>query len=172
MSTATINALLSALTSRDSFVTLRKTQIESYLGTVTQDPGTGDVSGSGLYFERWSFIQLRLNILGGSLFSLRGFERAQNAQDEQIANANTAKATYESALKCSAFSAPATNTQFISVKNSSGFMPGDTIFVIADDQPELIRTIESISDNRIKLTQTVPANYRDSSFGRIYKDLT
>lgn len=172
MSTVTVNALLSALNSRNSFITLRKTQIEGYLGTVNQDLGTGDVTGSGLYYERWNFIQLRLNILGGSLFSLRGFERAQNAQDEQIANANTAKTTYELAIKCSAFSAPATNTQFISVKNSDGFMSGDTIFIIADDQPELTRTIESVDGNRLKLTQVIPANYRDSSFGRIYKDLS
>lgn len=172
MSTTTVNTLLSAFISRDAFVSSRKAQIEGYLGTVNQDLGTGDVTGAGLYFERWGFVQLRLNILGGSLFSLKGFDRAQSAQDEQISNANTAKSTYESTLKCSAFSAPATGTHFLSLKSSTGFAVGDTVFVIAEDQPELVRTIESIDGNRLKLTETVPANYKDSAFGRVYKDLS
>lgn len=172
LSTATINTLLSALSARLSFGTTRQAQINGYLGSVTQNLSTAEVTGSGFYFERWSFIQLRLNLLGGSLIAVKGYDRAQVAQDDQIANVNSAKAAYELILKCSAFAAPATGTKYLSVKSSAGFAVGDNVFVIADGQQELVRTIEAISGNRITLGQPVPANYRDNAFGRIYKDLS
>lgn len=161
-----------ALIARQTFITTRQTQLNGYLGTMVQDLSTGDVSGSGLYFERWSFIQLRLNLLGGSLTGLKGFDRAQTAQDDQIANINNSKATYELILKCSALSAPATGTNYVSLKSSSGFSVGDTVYVMADDQQELMRTIQSIDGNRLLLGQPVPANYRDTQFARVYKDLS
>jgi hypothetical protein len=172
LSTANINALLTALSNRGTFATTRSGQLSGYLGSITQNLSSGDVTGSGLYFERFSFIQLRLNLLGGSLITLKGYERANNAQDDQISNINAAKATYELILRCSAFSAPATGTKFLSVKSTTGLSAGDNVYVIADGQPELTRTIESVSGNRIVFGQPIPANYKDSSFGRVYKDLT
>lgn len=172
LQTSQITALLSALTARLTFASSRQSQLTSYLGSITQDLSTGDVTGDGLYFERWSFIQLRLNMLGGSLFALKGYERAQGAQDDQIANINAANATYSLILKTTAFAAPASGTEFLNVKSTAGFSVGDNVFVIADGQPELVRSIKAIDGNRVTLGQPVPANYRDSSFGRMYKDLT
>lgn len=172
LSTATINGLLSALSARTTFIGTRKTQLEGYLGSITQNLSTAETTGTGLYFERWSFVQLRLNMLGGSLVALKGYERAEVAQNEQIANITQSKQTYELILKCSAFASAASGTKFITVKDASGFSVGDNVFVIADEQEELIRTIEEIDGNRLKLGQIVPANYRDVSFGRVYKDLS
>jgi hypothetical protein len=172
LSTTIINTLLTALTTRTSFVSTRSSQLSGYLGSITQNLSTGDTTGTGLYFERWSFVQLRLNLLGGSLITIKGFDRGQTAQEDQITNLNAAKATYELILKCSAFAAPATGTKYLNVKSSAGFSVGDSVFVMADDQQEIVRTIEAINGNRITFGQPIPANYRDSSFGRIYKDLS
>lgn len=171
LSSTYISTFVSALSTRLSFASTRQSQLTTYLGSVTQDLSTGNFTGSGLYYERWSFIGLRLNMLGGSLITLRGFERAQGAQDDQISNITTAKATYELILRCTAFSAPATGTKYLSVKSTSGFSVGDNVFVMADNQQELVRTIEAIEGNRIIFGQIIPANYRENSFGRVYKDI-
>ena len=169
---ADVSTLVSALTTRSAFNTTRQSQLGGYLGSLTQNLTTGNVTGSGFYFERWSFLQLRLNMLGGSLLALKGFERALVAQDDQIANIESGKAAYELILRCTGFAAPANNTKYLHVKSSAGFSVGDSVFVIADDQEEIVRTIDLIEGNRIRLGQPVPANYRDSAFGRIYKDLS
>jgi hypothetical protein len=169
---ADIAALTTALGTRSTFNTTRQSQLGGYLGTMTQNLSTGDVTGSGFYFQRWSFLQLRLNMLGGSLLALKGFERALTAQDEQIANVNAGKAAYELVLQCTGFAAPGNGTKYLHVKSSAGFSVGDNVFVTADDQEELIRTIDLIEGNRIRLGQPVPSNYRDQAFGRIYKDLS
>ncbi len=171
MSSAEITALKNALTARASFSSTRTSQVTAYLGSITQDLGTGNVTGTGLYYERWAFIQLRLNLLGGSLVALKGFDRVDTAQDEQIANINSAKAAYELLLKCTPLAAKASGTKYIHVKSSQGFSVGDTVYIITDGQAELTRNIRAIDGNRITLGQDVPANYRETPFGRMYKEL-
>ena len=169
---AELNILKAAISSRASFIVTRQAQLIGYLGSVTQDLSTGEVTGVNLYFERWSFIQLRLALLGGSLLALKGFERAESAQNDQISNYNIAVAAYALFLKCSQFQAPATGTKFISVKSAADFVVGDNVFIISETQPEIVRSIASIVGNRIELGQPVPENYRHTDFARIYKDLS
>lgn len=167
-----INILKSAISARAAFVGTRQTQLISYLGSITQDPSTGETTGSGLYFERWSFIQLRLNMLGGSLFALKGYERAGKAQDEQISNIKLANASYALFLTCSQFQSPATGTKYVSVKDASKFAVGDNVYIVSNSQPEIGITIAAIVGNRIEFGQIVPANYREGEFARVYKDLS
>jgi hypothetical protein len=68
-------------------------------------------------------------------------------------------------------SAPANNTKFIQVKDASGFLAGDTIYIITESQEELTRKIVSINGNRIELGEPVPAKYRESELGRVYKEV-
>jgi hypothetical protein len=167
-----IDALKNELIARASFVTVRAGQLNGYLGTLTQSLSTGDVTGSGLYFERWSFLQLRLNLLGGSLIDLKGYDSAINAQNDQISNILSSKATYELLLTCSIMAAPGNGTKFLHLKSAVGFSVGDTVYIVTEDQPEIQRNIEAIDGNRLTLGQPVPANYRESALGRVYKDLT
>ncbi len=103
--------------------------------------------------------------------ALKGFDRVDTAQDEQIANINSAKAAYELLLKCTPLAAKASGTKYIHVKSSQGFSVGDTVYIITDGQAELTRNIRAIDGNRITLGQDVPANYRETPFGRMYKEL-
>lgn len=167
-----LTTLGSVMTSRLSFITTRLSQLSTNLGSITQSLVDGTATGSGFYFERFQFLELRLNILGGSLVALRGFARAMVAQDDQIANITNSTSIYQTLLTCSIFAAPSSGTKTINVKNATGFAIGNNVFLVSDTQPEVVRTIQSIDGNRITLGQEVPATYRPNEFARVYKDIS
>jgi len=167
-----LDTLEAALISRQTFVTSRVGQLNSNLGSITQDLTTGNVTGSGLYFERWNFIQLRLNLFGGSLVAFKGFEKAIEAQNAQQAQIDLAKNSYTSLLTTSALSAPTNGTKVVHVKSSAGFLVGDNVYIVSDTQDEILRTIESIDGNRIVVGVEVPPKYRPAEAARLYKDIS
>ncbi len=169
---ANLTTFKNAASSRLTFVNNRFAQIGALLGNINQNLTTADATGSGWYYQRWNYILLRLNLLGGSLIEVKGFERGMTAQDQQIANVDFVKNTYLNLVFCSALSAPANGTKIVYAKDSSGFSVGDQVFIISDDQEELVRSIQAINGPRITLGESVPAKYRPEQNARIYKDLT
>lgn len=170
LQTAVINALISALNNRSSFIATRIVQLNTNLGTISQDLMTGEVSGTGLYIDRLRFIQLRLNLLGGSLITVLSNTRALAAQEEQKNNILNAAASYASFLKTSALTAPSNGTRFINVKDASLFAVNDRIYIISESQEEVQAVIQNISGNRIELAQPLAPKYRETELARIYKD--
>jgi len=168
-----LDALENAITSRLAFVNARIDQIaDTNLGSLTQNLTNGDVTGSGLYFERWNFLLLRLNTFGGSLFTLKGFEQAINAQNAMQAQIDLSKNTYSTLLTASILSAPSNGTKVLHLKNIGDIDIGDTIFLVSDTQEELQLTVASVDGNRITVNREVPAKYRPAEFARVYKDKT
>lgn len=164
--------LKNAILARQAFVGTRITQLDTNLGTINQNLSNGDATGSGLYFERWGFLGLRLNFFGGSLLSFKGFDKsiaAQNALQSQI---DLAKTTYSQLLTCTILSAPSNGTKILHLKNKGDLAPGDSIFLVSESQEETKLTIVSIDGNRIVVDKEVPAKYRPAELARIYKDKT
>lgn len=167
---ATLNT---AISTRASYISTRSGQIVTNLGSISQDLNTGALnSSSGLYGQRYSFLLLRLDSLGGSLSKLAGLQTATAAQDSIIANILSTKATYLSIIPTSPLKAPANGTEVISLVTPSLFDVGDSVYVFAEGQEELKRAIKSISGDNITLNDVVPSKYRNDSGARIYKDLT
>ena len=164
----------SEITARQTFITSRISQLlsDTYLGGVTQDLNSGEITAAtGFYGRRFRIIETRLNLMGGSLSKLKGFDSAQKAQDElKNSNAN-AELAYGSILVASAFRAPSVGTGTIHVLDGSGFSPGDSVFVVADDQDEISATINSINGNTIFLDTLIPKKYRQDAGARLYKVL-
>lgn len=167
---AALDALELALTSRQSFVSTRVSQINGYLGNITQDLNTGDFTGSGFYFQRWNFVSLRLNFFGGSLIALTGFDQAINAQGAFQGQTELAKDTYSSILTTSLLAAPSNGTPSLSLREIGDLVVSDKVFLISDTQEELILTIASVSGKRITVNRPIPAKYRPEEFARVYKD--
>lgn len=161
-----------AMLSRESFRLTREGQINGYLGDITQDISTGNVTGTGFYINRWNFVVLRLNFFGGSLIALAGFDTALNAIDQRNDQIDLAKNSYSTILTTSLLSAPTNGTKNIWVKSSAGFLAGDTVYIISETQEELKRTIESVDGNRLVLGREISAKYRPEEIARVYKDLT
>ena len=161
-----------AVIARLNFVNNRFAQIGALLGNINQNLSTGEATGSGWYFQRWIYILLRLNLLGGSIIEVKGFERGLAAQDEQIVNVEFVKNTYLNIVRASSLTAPTNGTTTVYLKDPAGFVVGDQVYIVSDDQEELVRSIKSIDGPRIILGQPVPAKYRLEQNARVYKDLT
>lgn len=164
-------ALQTALSSRSSFTTTRSGQLNANLGSIAQNLDTGNVTGSGMYLQRYSFLTLRLNALAGTLTQLLSLQGGSNAQTSIIANIQSTKATYQTILSVSLFSASASANPVIHVIDASLFNPGDFVYVFSETQVEIPMAIKSINGNAITLNDSVPAKYTTSNNARIYKTL-
>lgn len=171
---AELNALKNEISARQTFISTRISQLEGddFLGSVTQDFSSGEIQDTkGLYGDRYRVIETRLNLMGGSLNKLKGFERGQNAQEQLKASNDNAAQAYTTVIAATAFRAPAAGTGTIHVLDASQFSPGDSVFVVANNQQELSGTISSISNNTVFLDFSVPKKYRQNAGARLYKIL-
>lgn len=167
---AQLTALSAALNARLTFITTRLSQLNIILGSITQDITTGNIiSSSGLYGQRYSYLNLRLNVLTGSLSILLAYQNSYNAQSSQISSLQANQMTYLGVVPTTALSASATGTSTIQVTSSSLFSNGDTVYIMADTQTELTRAIASINGNSIVLNDIVPSKYQVTDNLRMYK---
>lgn len=165
-----LNTLELAITNRQTFVGVRVMQIDTNLGTINQNLMTGDFTGTGLYFERWNFIGLRLNFYGGSLIAYNSLNKSIEAQTAFQDQITLSISTYATVLTCSPLSAKTNGTKNVHLKSASGFLPGDTVYLIANSQEELVLKVESINGNTLVVGTPVPAKYLPSDSARLYKD--
>ncbi len=166
-------ALQSALNARASFLITRTSQLNTNLGTIVQDINTGEIiSSSGFYGQRYGFLSLRLNALGGSLTQLANMKSAISAQNSIKANIASNASIYYSILPTSSFKAPANATAIVHLNDVSFLSTGNTVFVVADNQEELQRAVKSISGNMVTLNDVIPSKYTTAANVRLYKDLT
>lgn len=167
-----LSVLKNEITARLSFIPTRAAQINTNLGSVVQDISTGNItSSSGFYGDRMSILNLRLNLMNGSLRKVEGLKLGEKAQDEATNSNANAASVYGSVMKVSAFKAPATGISTIHVKDATGFAVADSVYVISDTQLEIPATIVAVSGNAITLSVNIPAKYRQNENARIYKEL-
>lgn len=161
------------ITSRTSFVSTRLSQISGYLGTVGQNLSTGELtgSGSGFYDQRFKIINLRINLLGGSLSKKLSMQKGKDTQDDLKTSNNNVLDVYSGIMNVSSLKAPASNTGTIHVSDGSLFSNGDFVYIVAQDQEELSGNIVSVSGNTIFLDISVPQKYTQNNQARIYKIL-
>jgi hypothetical protein len=167
-----LTALQNALNNRLTFLSAtRVSQINGYLGNLTQDMNTGELTSStGFYGKRYQFLLLRLNRLGGSLFKVKGADTALSAQDGLISAALNNKNTYSTLLRVSPLTAPSNGTNAVVVKDSSGFSVGDSVYLVSNSQDELFAKITAIEPNsRLRLSIDIPPTYLPAEMARIYK---
>lgn len=166
-------ALQTAVNARSSFQSTRLSQLTTVLGNITQDLSTGELTAStGLYGKRYGFLLLRLHALDGSLSKLKALQNGKSAQDSIKANIANTKNTYLSILPTSLLKAPGNGTNSITLVDTSFLSPGDTVYVTAEGQDELLRAVKSVSNDTVILNDVIPAKYRAAEKGRLYKDLT
>ena len=168
-----LSALQTAVNTRSSFQTTRLSQLSTVLGTLVQDLSTGELTTStGLYGKRYGFLLLRLHALDGSLSKLKALQNGKSSQDSIKANITNTKNTYMSILPTTLLKAPGNGSTSITLVDTSFLSPGDTVYVTAEGQEELLRAVKSISNDTVVLNDVIPAKYRAAEKGRLYKDLT
>lgn len=170
--TDVFNTLKAEITARLAFIVTRITELNTNLGSITQSLTDGSITAStGLYGERFPFINLRLNLMSGTLKRLENFKLGQRSQDEAI-NFNTqALSAYSSVMFATTLVAPSTGSDKIHLKDASGISVSDSIYITANEQAEIALTVLAKTGNMIQVSQEVSQKYRTDNLSRVYKIL-
>jgi hypothetical protein len=170
--TDVFNTLKNEITARLSFITGRITEVSTNLGDIVQNNSNGQItSSSGLYGARFPFINLRLNLMAGTLKKLEGLKLGQRAQDESIDFNAAAGSAYGSIMFATILAAPSTGGDKIHLKDASGISVGNSIYLVANEQQEIVLTVLAKTGNMIQVSQEVSQKYRTDNLSRVYKIL-
>lgn len=169
---AQLAALTTALNNRTTFLTTRVSQLNTNLGSVSQNIDTGDYTGSGFYKSRLDYLNLRINVMTGSLTALVNDQQSIAAQTQISGNLKDQKSIYMSILPTTKFAVSGNGTAVISLVNASFYGPGDLVYIASDTQDELTRAIKAINGNSVLLDSPVPAKYTVLDNTRFYKDIS
>lgn len=165
-----ITPIQSEVTARTSFNTIRNTQITTALGNISQ-AGDGSFTGTGVYFLRFTQINLRINLVGGPLTEYYEKNLAVSALGEIANTAVATSVTYNTELRTEPLAANATGSNTVSVASITGLAVSNPIFIVADSLSELSGTITAINGLNITVSFAVPNTYTKALKARLYKQL-
>lgn len=169
---AQLSVLTSVLAARNTFLTTRVSQLNTNLGSISQNITTGDYTGSGFYKQRFDYLNLRLNIMTGSLTALVSDQQSITAQTQIQSNLVDQKNIYMTIVPTTKLAASGNGTAIISLVDASFYSPGDSVFIVSDTQDELVRAIKSINGKSVQLNDVVPTKYTTLDNVRFYKDIS
>ena len=165
-----LSDLQSEMDSRVPKIVSRIAAINTALGALTQNPD-GTSTGGGEYFEMFKWLDLRINIAGGSLSSYYGLGMAEGVFEQQISQTETKEAEYNSVFNLELFTRDGDGTATIGVVDSSGFSIGDEVKIIANGQVVLTYIIIDVVANEIELDGIVSSDYALGGQARAVKRL-
>ena len=170
---AELNILKAEITARETFLVTRDGELSTNLGDITQNTDGSIASQSGLYGDRYTALDLRINLITGFLTLQFGGELGQRALNESVDNNNTALGLFDIKLKVSKFISAGNGSTIIHVEDNTEFNPLDSIFIVSDNQSELIGQVLTKSGaNQITLDISISNRYNDVDNSRIVKDLS
>jgi hypothetical protein len=154
---------------RQSFIPTRIAQITTSLGNVTVTGTT--FTGSGLYFERYTWLNTRINRLSGSATRYFTIALAISTLQTLLANNQALLAQYNAYFTTKAITTNDTTT-IIQVSDTTGLSIGDKVSVVSNTQPTLARAIMNIQGTtQLVLDVGIPNTYLVSDLARVYKTL-
>ena len=165
-----ITPLQNEVTARTSFSTTRNAQITTALGSIAQ-AGDGSFTGVGIYFLRFTQINLRINLVGGPLTEYYEKNLAVSALTEIASTAVATSVTYNTELRMEPLTASAAGTNIVSVASITGLAVTNSIYIVADSLSELSGTITAINGLNITVSFVVPNTYTTALRARLYKQL-
>jgi len=169
---AMLSALKTAIQTRQTFVATRVSQIAGNLGGVTQ-AANGDINATtGFYGERFRLIELRLNLMNGSLNTVTGLTKAIDAQGQAKKSNENAAIAYSSVISVSSITSKTNGSRYVNVKDASIFSIKDVVYIKAVGKPEIQTSIVGKVGNRLEVAKNITQGYNLENLGRVYKDLT
>jgi len=168
---ASISPISSEITARQAFMTGRITEIVTALGSVSQSGDTySGVTGSP-YFERYKWLNVRINKASGSA---RRYFAADDGQAflGMLASDNTAvKNEYDAYFLTKAITF-VDETTIVQVTDTTGLSVGNQITVVSETQGEIVRAIMAVmGTTQLKLDKPIPNSYLVGDQARIFKTL-
>ena len=100
---------------------------------------------------------------------MAGLQGASGAQDSIKDNILYTKGVYETILRAALLKAPGNGTNIVQLADASFLSVGDTVYIYAEDQEELLRGVKAINGFAVTLNDVVPSKYRPIDKARLYK---
>ena len=163
-----LNKLDTALRARDLEITTRSNQIDTKLGTVTQDPKGNILTSTGFYGERAVALNIRLNAIGGSLTVFLQNGLGVEALGEQKKIALDTESFLRQTLEVSELTAHANGTGFLFLSTPTNFNVGQNVFVCANDQDEIPVKILEKTSTYIRVEPSISPKYKITNKTRVY----
>ena len=169
-SDANLAPLQAAFAARPAAITARAGEITTALGNVAQNPD-GSFSGAGHYQSHFSFTNIRINRIEGSLVKYYGADQARRAMEQKIATLESKGEEYDEIFVITRLTADTDGTNIIKVTSAAGLSNGDSIKIMDDVQPVIVRSIVNIVGLDVQVDSPVPVGYLESKIARVVKQL-
>lgn len=165
--------ILASITSRTADRTARISEINTFLGSVSQ-AADGSYSGSGVYLDLYRVIDARIAFASGTLFSVNQLAMGVQVFDKKIEAGNNQLAQYRATFALTRILNDTVLGQInfevdSTVDPAGAFSIGDAVYVLDNASLVYSRTITQINGNFIKLNQGIPAVLTIQALARITK---
>jgi hypothetical protein len=170
---AGLTAFRPSVVVRVAQVIARIAQLITALGSVT-DNGDGTYTvATGAAAFKYEWADRRVNKSYGSLSQQNNTNETRNIIVQQLASSTDAYDNYSDVMLASAFKEEPDGTRSITVKDTTGFLAGDAIYVTDEENVELPGNILGVfpSTLRIDLDIEIPVTYTTDNLVRLYKVL-
>jgi hypothetical protein len=154
------------LTTRSGQLSARITEITTALGSPVQ-AADGVVTGAGAYKTYYENVSLRINLTKGTLIGFYTADTGIRIAANQIALAQTEAARNSQAYAVRVFSNDANNSSAVKLKDVSGLSNGQSVKIMANDQPVINTTITGINDLEVSLGASIPNTYTAAQQARL-----
>lgn len=174
---ASIAPISAEITARQAFIPTRITEIVTALGSTSNDAlfQSGDTFGTNSpnnpYFNRYKWLNFRINRQSGSLRRYYAAQQASGAVTQLLSDNNLIKAEYNGYFltKAVIFN---DGSDILHLKDLTGLSVSDTVTIVSETQVEITRTVVAImGTTQVKLSAAVPATYMTTDVARLFKTL-
>lgn len=166
-----IGNLNTALSTRSGQRTSRISEIGTALGSVSQTASDGKFTGTGQYGKLFKWLDMRLNLAGGSLTSYYSSAGGENVFDQQISQTQSKKDEFTKQMVVSKLKADADGSNVIVLESIKDIAVSNAVKICSDTQKVINATIISITGNSVKLSSTIPNAYVIGDTARLVKML-
>lgn len=161
-------ALEAEMTARPGGAAARISQITTRLGSVAQSPD-GSFSGTGHYYSYFNNLNMRLNLIEGTLRNHYQMGMGGEVFDQKIKVLEDILARDTATFSIAAFTVDGNNSSTIAVNQTTNFGLGDTVKVMSNTVRTLTGTILAIDNLRVTLSFDIPASYTVADKARLVK---
>lgn len=160
-----------SITLRLSQGPIRSNQILSRFGSISQD-GSGNVSGTGQFYNLWKWIELRVSKAGGSLNKYYSFDLTTVFLGAVGNSTNNKIDEYSSVMEVYKLASDSNGTYILSMSDATGLSVSDVVTVLDDVTSHGVfnGTIQTIDGNNITLDILVHGITTEAT-GRVVKKL-
>lgn len=169
--TTGISPISAEITARQTFIPTRLTQIGVALGSVSQTGNDYSGVATSPYFERYKWLNIRINKSSGSARRFFAADDGQNFLGMLVADNNAVKGEYDAYFLTKAITF-IDDTVIVNINSVSGLSVGNTVTVLSETQPEISRAImEILGTTQLRLDRSIPNSYQVSDLARLFKTL-